>query len=136
MQPRDGPWFAAFGSFVIGIGMGCCTTVFIVSAQAAVPWGQRAAATSSLMFLRFIGQSVGAAACGAVINATVRSLDPAASVERLLDHAARAAMPVAELAHLTAVMAASLRNAYLLATLFAALTFAIAACLPARLIPK
>ncbi len=136
MKPADGPWFAAWGSFVMGIGMGCCTTVFIVSAQAAVPWGQRGAATSSLMFLRFVGQSSGAAGCGAVLNATVQGIDPGAAVDRLLDHAARAAMPAAEITHLTDVMSVSLHNAYLLATGFAVLTLCIAACLPARLSPK
>jgi hypothetical protein len=40
---------------LIGIGMGLCNTTFIVSIQAAVPWHQRGAATSSCMFMRFVG---------------------------------------------------------------------------------
>ena len=87
LRPADGPLWAAAGSLVIGIGMGCCSTVFIVSIQASVPWGQRGAATSSSMFMRFVGQSTGASACGAVLNATMRHLDPNAmhAVARLLD---------------------------------------------------
>ena len=137
LEPADGPAWATLGSLVIGIGMGFCSTVFIVSIQASVPWRQRGAATSSSMFLRFVGQSVGASLCGAVLNLTMRHLDPTAvaTVERLLDPAARAAMPPAELAHLTAVMAGSLHNAYLLATAFAVLTLIIASRLPARLSP-
>jgi EmrB/QacA subfamily drug resistance transporter len=137
LRPADGPVWASLGSLVIGIGMGCCSTVFIVSIQASVPWGQRGAATSSSMFMRFVGQSTGAAACGAVLNATMRGLDPAAvrGVARLLNQTEREAMPAAELAHLTDVMAGSLHNAYLLATGFAVLTLVIAWQLPARLSP-
>lgn len=137
LQPADGPIWAAAGSLVIGIGMGFCSTVFIVSIQASVPWGQRGAATSSSMFLRFVGQSAGAAGCGAVLNATMLHLDPGAvhAVDRLLDLPTRMAMAPAELAHLTEVMAGSLHNAYLLATGFAVLTLLIAFQLPPRLSP-
>ncbi len=137
LHPADGPWWAALGSLVIGIGMGCCSTAFIVSIQASVPWGQRGAATSSSMFMRFVGQSMGAAGCGAVLNATMLRLDPGAAhaVERLLDPPVRAAMASSEIIHLTAVMAHSLHNAYLLATGFAVLTLVIACQLPARLSP-
>jgi EmrB/QacA subfamily drug resistance transporter len=137
LNPADGPLWASAGSFVIGIGMGFCSTVFIVSIQASVPWGQRGAATSSSMFMRFVGQSVGAAGCGAVLNATMLHLDPGAvhTVERLLSHTDRLAMTPAELVHLTAVMSASLHNAYLLATAFAVLTLLIAFQMPARLSP-
>jgi EmrB/QacA subfamily drug resistance transporter len=137
LRPADGPVWAAAGSLVIGIGMGFCSTVFIVSIQASVPWRQRGAATSSSMFMRFVGQSTGAAGCGAVLNATMLHLDPAAvhTVERLLDAPARLAMAPAELAHLTEVMARSLQNAYLLATGFALLTLLMSLQLPARLSP-
>jgi MFS family permease len=137
LRPADGLLWASAGSLVIGIGMGFCSTVFIVSIQASVPWRQRGAATSSSMFMRFVGQSAGAAGCGAVLNATMLHLDPGAlhTVDRLLDHSERLAMTPAELAHLTGVMAASLHNAYLLATGFAVLTLLIAFQLPARLSP-
>ena len=137
LTPADGPVWAAAGSLVIGIGMGFCSTVFIVSIQASVPWRQRGAATSSSMFMRFVGQSAGAAGCGAVLNATMLHLDPGAAhaVERLLDAPVRLAMAPPELAHLTDVMARSLQNAYLLATGFAVLTLLIATRLPARLSP-
>jgi EmrB/QacA subfamily drug resistance transporter len=137
LRPADGPLWAAAGSLVIGIGMGFCSTVFIVAIQASVPWRQRGAATSSSMFMRFVGQSVGAAGCGAVLNATMLRMDPTAvhAVARLLDHSERLAMAPVELAHLTGVMAGSLHNAYLLATGFAVLTLLIATQLPARLNP-
>jgi EmrB/QacA subfamily drug resistance transporter len=137
LSPADGPLWASAGSLVIGIGMGFCSTVFIVSIQASVPWGQRGAATSSSMFMRFVGQSVGASGCGAVLNATMRHLDPGAvnAVAQLLDAPTRLAMAPDRLAHLTDVMAGSLHNAYLLATGFALLTLLIAFQMPARLSP-
>ena len=41
LSPADGPVWAAAGAFVIGIGMGFVSTVFIVAIQASVPWRQR-----------------------------------------------------------------------------------------------
>jgi MFS family permease len=137
MTPEDGPLWAATGAFIIGVGMGFCSTVFIVSVQAAVPWRQRGAATSSTMFLRFVGQSVGAAACGAMLNATLLRLDPSAvqKVDKLLEPGLRAAMTRSEVAHVTKVLASSLHNTYLLVGTFAIATLVIATRLPARLSP-
>ena len=137
MRPVDGLVWASAGSLVIGIGMGFCSTVFIVSIQASVPWRQRGAATSSSLFMRFVGQAVGAAMCGAVLNASMLRRDPGAlhTVERLLDGPTRLAMGSAELSHLTDVMAGALQNAYLLATGFGLLTLLIAFAMPARLSP-
>jgi hypothetical protein len=136
-DPSDGIAQAAVGSFVIGIGMGFCSSVFIVAIQASVPWGQRAAATSSSMFMRFVGQSVGASAGGAMLNATLRYLSPESShtVDRLLDPVTRSALGPGELDHLIAILAASVQNEYLLAGGFALLTLAITFQLPARLSP-
>jgi len=138
LTPERGVTWAAVGSFIIGIGMGFCNSTYIVSIQAAVPWRQRGAATSSSMFLRFMGQVIGAAGCGAVLNATMTILDPAAAdgVDRLLDATSRAAMPAAEAAHLTSVVAAALHNAYLLAGVFAVLTLAVSWFLPKGLSPR
>jgi EmrB/QacA subfamily drug resistance transporter len=137
LSPADGPLWASAGSLVIGIGMGFCSTTFIVAIQASVPWGQRGAATSSSMFMRFVGQSVGASGCGAVLNLTMRHLDPGAvnAVAQLLDAPTRHAMAPDRLAHLTNVMAGSLHNAYLLATCFALLTLLLAFQMPRRLSP-
>ncbi|MGE4048953.1 MAG: MDR family MFS transporter [Acetobacteraceae bacterium] len=138
LRPEHGPFVASIGSFVIGIGMGFCNTVYIVSIQASVPWRQRGAATSSSMFLRFVGQAGGAAGCGAVLNATMLRLDPTAAhaVDRMLDLGARAAMDASEVARLTDIIARSLQNAYLLAAAFAVVTLALAFGLPARLNPR
>lgn len=138
LRPDHGPMWASVGSFVIGIGMGFCSTVFIVSIQASVPWRQRGAATSSSMFLRFVGQAVGAAGCGAVLNVTMRHLDPAAAgaVDGMLNPAIRATIQPDEVVRLTAILADSLRNAYALATVLAVLTLVISFWLPRGLNPR
>ncbi len=141
LTPARGPWFAAAGSLVIGIGMGLCSTTFIVSIQASVPWRQRGATTSSTMFLRFIGQSLGAAGCGAVLNASLRGADGQGGtdlhlVDRLLDPALRGGLPEDELARLTAMVAAGLHNTYLLAGTFAVVALGLALLMPAGLNPR
>ncbi len=136
LTPARGPVWATTGSFVIGIGMGFCNTTFIVAIQAAVAWRQRGAATSSVMFLRFVGQAVGAAACGAVLNATLRPADPGGRLaERLLDPAERAALGP-DLDRLVDLLAGGLHNAYLLASVFAVAALMLALLIPRRLSPR
>jgi EmrB/QacA subfamily drug resistance transporter len=136
--PEAGPLVTALGSFVVGIGLGFCMSVFVVSIQAAVPWSQRGAATSSNMFMRFMGQVIGVSGCGAVLNATISRMDPSASraMERMLDPAGRATLSPAEVAHLADIVTSGLHNAWLLAGLFSVLTLLFACLLPARLSPR
>jgi len=122
---------------VIGIGMGLSNTAFIVSIQAAVPWNKRGAATSSCLFLRFIGQALGAAAFGAVLNATISRRAPEAvhMVDRLLQPASRQLLSPLEQTRLTELVAVGLHNAYWLACGLSALLLLLVMFLPARLSP-
>jgi EmrB/QacA subfamily drug resistance transporter len=135
--PTAGPAFTALGSFIVGIGMGFCMSVFVVSIQASVPWHQRGAATSSTMFLRFLGQVLGVSGCGAVLNATILRMDPDAgrAMDHMLNPVTRAVLPPADVAHLTDVIASGLHNAWLLAGLFSLLALLCACLMPARLSP-
>ncbi len=138
LTPARGPVWATVGSLVIGIGMGLCNTAYIVSIQAAVPWNQRGAATSSCLFLRFVGQSLGAASFGAVLNLTLlhRAPDLMFEADHLLDPTHRGELAGPVLARLTEAMAAGLHNDYLLACLLAVLTLVLSSLLPARLSPR
>jgi MFS family permease len=135
--PEAGPIITALGSFIVGIGLGFCMSVFIVSIQASVPWQQRGAATSSTMFMRFTGQVMGVSGCGAVLNATIMRMDPGAAraIDRILDPVSRAALPPADVAHLTNVVASGLHNAWLLAGGFSVMALLFACLMPARLSP-
>jgi EmrB/QacA subfamily drug resistance transporter len=137
LTPERGVAWASTGSLLIGIGMGLCNTTFIVSIQAAVPWHQRGAATSSCMFLRFVGQSLGAAAFGAVLNLTMLREAPDAvhMVDRLLDPAQRGGLEPTELIRLTHVLAHGLHNSYLLGGALSVVAFLLALMVPARLSP-
>jgi MFS family permease len=138
LDPERGVPWATAGSLVIGIGMGLCNTAFIVSIQAAVPWGKRGAATSSCLFLRFIGQALGAASFGAVLNATIlrRSPDDAHLMDQLLEPSLRRLLQPDEQARLTELIAAGLHNAYLLGCILSAAALALVIFLPARLSPS
>ncbi|HJS86958.1 MAG TPA: MDR family MFS transporter [Acetobacteraceae bacterium] len=139
LTPARGPLWAGAGSFVIGLGMGFCSTTFIVSIQAAVPWAKRGAATSSAMFLRFVGQALGAAGCGAVLNATLREGGGVANeplANRVLDGAQRARLPPGELARMVTLLAHGLHNAYLLAAALSVVALALAWLIPRRLSPR
>jgi hypothetical protein len=117
--------------------MGLCNTTFIVSVQAAVPWHQRGAATSSVMFMRFVGQSMGAASFGAVLNFTLLRKLPGAAhlVDQLLDPAERANLTGAELTRLVNVIASGLHNTYVLSCVLSLTALGLALLLPARLSP-
>jgi EmrB/QacA subfamily drug resistance transporter len=134
---RGVPWATA-GSLVMGVGMGLCNTAFIVSIQAAVPWRQRGAATSSCLFLRFIGQALGAASFGAVLNATLlaRAPDAVAQMNRLLEPQSRAALGAAERDRLISLVAAGMHNAYWLACALSVVLLLLVLRMPARLSPS
>jgi MFS family permease len=68
LQPEKGPLWAAAGAFLVGIGMGLTSTTFIVSIQSSVEWTMRGAATASHMFMRILGNTVGAAILGGMLN--------------------------------------------------------------------
>ncbi|MFD1017990.1 MDR family MFS transporter [Thalassobacillus hwangdonensis] len=73
LSPDKGPLWAAAGSFFIGVGMGLCTTSFIVSIQSTVDWKTRGIATASNMFMRSLGSAIGAALLGGLLNSKIQS---------------------------------------------------------------
>jgi MFS family permease len=63
-----GPLGAGAGSFILGVGLGLLSTTFVVAIQTSVPWNQRGVATASNMLMRILGQALGAALFGGVLN--------------------------------------------------------------------
>jgi MFS family permease len=76
MTPASGAAWATAGAFMVGIGMGCCNTTYLVSVQGAAVVRERGAATASNMFMRIVGQATGAALFGALVNAGVTQHTP------------------------------------------------------------
>jgi EmrB/QacA subfamily drug resistance transporter len=137
LDPASGLIRAAAGALLLGIGMGFCNTAFIVSIQASVGWNERGMATSSTMFMRIVGNSVGAAVFGAILNFGIYSQLPEAgdAVNRLMSPAARQSLGATEIARLTEAVGASLHVVYVIAGLVAVVSLVLAFALPARLSP-
>jgi EmrB/QacA subfamily drug resistance transporter len=137
LEPAYGLAWATTGSLVVGIGMGFCITAFVVSIQASVGWSERGVATSSFMFMRIVGQSVGAAVFGAVLNFDLYRRAPEAGdlVNRLLNPGLRRSLGAGELTYLSDAIASSLQLVFLLACVAAAVTLVLAWALPAALSP-
>ena len=137
LGPERGPLWAGAGAFLIGMGMGFSTTIHLVSIQTAVDWGRRGIATSSNMFMRIVGQSIGAAMCGAVLNYGMERYAPGELdvVSRLMQPATRATLDPQRLEALTGAMAASLGEVYLIVGVLALLTLVVALRYPRHLNP-
>jgi len=137
LTPPHGLGWAAAGTLFVGTGMGFCNTTFIVAVQASVAWGERGIATSSAMFMRIVGQAIGAAGFGAILNLGVARYAPDAAhaINRLMTPALRDGLDPAEIARLVAAVARALHEVYLTAGLLAVLTVGLALWLPARVGP-
>ena len=73
LNPERGWLWAGVGAFLIGIGMGLTRTVFIVGIQNSVKWEMRGVATASNMFMNILGNTMGAAILGGILNIKLAS---------------------------------------------------------------
>ena len=86
-----GPLVAGCGAFLLGVGLGLLNTTFIVAIQSSVPWRQRGVATASNMLMRNLGNAVGAALLGGLLNLRLahfleaRGLEDTVSLESVRD---------------------------------------------------
>jgi EmrB/QacA subfamily drug resistance transporter len=72
LLPEDATvWQLAATMFVTGLGMGLSSSPIVVAVQSVVGWERRGTVTGTNMFCRSIGSALGAAAFGAVANATL-----------------------------------------------------------------
>ena len=72
LAPDPAPvWAAAVETFCLGAGLGLLSVATIVGPQSTVSWGQRGVVTGTVMFCRYLGQSLGAAVFGSIFNATL-----------------------------------------------------------------
>jgi len=63
-----GALWAGLGSFLVGVGFGILNTSFLVAIQSSVQWERRGMATASNMLMRNLGNAIGAAALGGLLN--------------------------------------------------------------------
>jgi EmrB/QacA subfamily drug resistance transporter len=131
---------------VIGLGLGFSSTSYLVSVQNAVPWRRRGVATSSVVFFRTVGGSLGVAVMGALLNASLgdryraavgRVAEGDAALARLLSDpnailqpAVRARVPDAAYAELANALSAALSPAFWVLLVFGVSSVAAAAFFP------
>jgi EmrB/QacA subfamily drug resistance transporter len=129
-------WLAAATLFV-GLGMGFCNQTFLLVVQSSSNWNERGVATASFLFLRTIGQALGAALGGAILNFGVARHAPEAgdALDKLLAPAGRAGLSADTLAHLSEAIAGSLHVVYIITGALAVLALVMTLLLPARLSP-
>ena len=137
LDPARGPIWAAAGGFLIGIGLGFMNNTFTVAVQASADFRQRGVATSSTVFMRIMGQTVGSAAYGGILNVGLAGHVSAGSdvVNRLMDPALRRSLPESAVAPFIAAVAGALHNVYLIEGAVALIALSTALCLPAGLSP-
>jgi predicted MFS family arabinose efflux permease len=86
LTPTASPVIAAVGSLVMGFGMGLLSTTCIIVIQGSVEWSKRGVATSSNVFARFLGSTLGVAVLGGVLNfALGRAPGGMSSADRIRD---------------------------------------------------
>jgi hypothetical protein len=87
-------WAMASG-LLMGLGIGMNNNTYLVAVQSESAWNQRGIATSALMFSRLLGQAIGAAAFGGVLNASLsRFLNSGENLAaQIMTPAGRAALP-------------------------------------------
>jgi MFS family permease len=129
--------FVNWGGTLIGIGMGFCNTTFLVAVQTSVGWSERGAATSSVLFMRTIGQALGAGIAGAILNFSLARTVPSAgeTLNQLLEPARRASLDPQTIDRLSHAIAAALHQVYVIAGLLGAVTLALVVLLPAGASP-
>jgi EmrB/QacA subfamily drug resistance transporter len=68
LTARYGAVWAGLGSLVVGVGFGILNTGFLVAIQTMVGWEKRGMATAGTMLMRNLGNAMGTAALGALLN--------------------------------------------------------------------
>ncbi len=137
LEPSSGLLWAMCGAFTVGLGMGFCNTTLVVAVQTSVGWNERGVATSSNLFLRTIGQTLGAALGGALLNYGISQHAPEAvgAVNRLFDPRVREGLGASGISHLTQAIAGSLHEVYLISGFLALLTLVVMLRFPVGLSP-
>jgi MFS family permease len=137
MDPSRGPGYAAASSALIGVGMGTLSTTFLVSIQTRVGWRLRGTATATNLLMRILGNALGAAILGGLVNASLlrwlqrEGLAGAVrldDVTRLLDGNTATSEPLLEVVR--GGLQGALHAAFLAMAVAAALTVAFAFLMP------
>ncbi|MFA5551510.1 MAG: MDR family MFS transporter [Trueperaceae bacterium] len=98
LTPERGPLWVAASSAVVGLGLGFLMTTTVVTIQTLVSWQRRGTATATNLLMRILGNSVGAALLGGVLNVALKR--QVASMPGVGDSAAERATALAQIERL------------------------------------
>lgn len=143
LNPEQGLLWPVVGAFFIGVGMGLSSTTFILSIQNAVDWKTRGAATASNMFMRILGNTIGAAVLGGILNSFMSSylkLNAKKSelplnldvTNILLDETKRSGLSAEVVSILQSGLTVSLNKVYLVVLIISLLSLALVIFLPQK----
>ena len=135
LDPNRGPIWAATGTGLIGIGMGLNQNTYMVAAQSVVDWSQRGTATAIITLMRMLGQTVGTAIYGAVVNLTLAEMLGDNAVDRILDPKLRDKLAASEVAPVMAGIGDAVQNVYWTAGALVLMVIIAGALLPKGLSP-
>jgi len=132
LDPLSSVVHVVLGASVLGAGLGFCNTTWVVSVQSQVSYAQRGAATSAVLFLRFLGQAIGAAVAGIVLATAMQRLAPAVSdpLGRLLRASGSDAAMTVPMRHLAFAVGDAFRGIFIMAALLGAAILVLGSQLP------
>jgi EmrB/QacA subfamily drug resistance transporter len=136
LDPTTGLAWLGIASLLTGTGLGFISNCFVVAIQATVEWTERGIATSSILFTRMIGQAVGTAIFGGILNAAVATLPGGIDVvNKIMEPSLRQTIALAENTALTGAIAAAVHRVFIINAALALAVLAVSLGLPAGLSP-
>ena len=117
-------------SIPIGAGMGLTSIVFTVAVQSGVAHTDRGRATALFFFNRLMGQALGAAAFGGVLNVGLTTAGAHDVLRELVNPRLRAALPAEDLLRLTGLLSGALHGVFLLGVILSVGVTVVAALVP------
>jgi hypothetical protein len=135
LDPARGPVWAATGTGLIGIGMGLNQNTYTVAAQSVVDWSQRGTATAIISLMRMLGQTVGTAIYGAVVNITLAEMLGDNAVNRIMDPTLRDKLAAADVGPVMLAVGDAIQNVYWVAGVLVLMIIAAGLALPKGLSP-
>jgi hypothetical protein len=130
LSPRTSIVVAGIGPALMGFGMGLLNITSVIMVQGSIEWSKRGSATASLLFSRTLGNTLGVAVLGAVLNFGVVAFAAAqgASGGTTPEHVRDLLMRIGDVAgggadlNLQAVLAQALHLTFWVMLIFAAIT--------------
>jgi EmrB/QacA subfamily drug resistance transporter len=137
ITPGRSTLFVAVAAMFSGLGMGLANNSFLVAVQSSVAAEDRGIATSSVVFMRMVGQSLGTAVFGGIVNANLSGqiAGGAELVDRMLMPAFRQSLPLATLTPLLDELGRAIGYVFEIDVALAAAILACAWLLPRGLSP-